>query len=353
MRANFVGGGLLLVISIIHTVCDGRGISDVLNIFAAEVREAQTCKLNGSSDNSNDGPGPIYTLNRNSLLSTHGLSGAIENHPGWTIAPMMALGSSTKSVCINFHISNDSLRALKAAASPREMSSTGRFTVDSSSTADNQHDNSTSQPTFISTHDAVAALLWRSIMLARHRAGILSKNDLSHFSQAVDCRSLLNLPKPYFGNAVYGVKISLDLLKLTPPTNFIDDTKISGLQVAARMIRDQIQDTTADKFRDLVAFVKRTQMEVRTRLSVLQDLQIDAILLISYFRFEMHDLDFGDALGGKIEAFRLPSQGLMPGMPVILPRLPDGSCEFLITEREDVMSFLQDDEIFQVFVNKE
>ena len=39
LRANFVDGGLLLVISIIHTVCDGRGISDVLKIFADKLRK--------------------------------------------------------------------------------------------------------------------------------------------------------------------------------------------------------------------------------------------------------------------------------------------------------------------------
>ena len=41
-RANFVNGGLLLVASIIHTVCDGRGISEVLKICADKLREAQT-----------------------------------------------------------------------------------------------------------------------------------------------------------------------------------------------------------------------------------------------------------------------------------------------------------------------
>ena len=45
LRANFVDGGLLLVVSIIHTVCDGRGISDVLKIFADRFRKAQIGEL--------------------------------------------------------------------------------------------------------------------------------------------------------------------------------------------------------------------------------------------------------------------------------------------------------------------
>lgn len=77
------------------------------------------------------------------------------------------------------------------------------------------------------------------------------------------------------------------------------------------------------------------------------------MLLVSYFWFEMHETVFGEALGGKIEAFRLPSRGLLLGMSVVvLPRLPDKSCEFVINEQEEVMRFLAEDEIFQKFAGE-
>ena len=66
----------------------------------------------------------------------------------------------------------------------------------------------------------------------------------------------------------------------------------------------------------------------------------------------MHKLDFGEALGGKMEAFRLPSRGILPGMLVVLPRLPDGSCEFVINEQEEVMEFFAEDEMFRRFASK-
>ena len=94
-------------------------------------------------------------------------------------------------------------------------------------------------------------------------------------------------------------------------------------------------------------------MEILTRPSVLEDLSIGSILLVSYFGFEIHEIDFGEALGGKIEAFRLPSRGLVPGMPVVLPRLPDGSCEFVINEQEKIMRFFAEDEIFRRFASKQ
>jgi hypothetical protein len=75
-------------------------------------------------------------------------------------------------------------------------------------------------------------------------------------------------------------------------------------------------------------------------------------MLVSYFGFEMHSLDFGGAFGGRIEAMRLPSRGLIPGIPVILPRLNDGSCEVVLNERTDVMEFFEEDELFHKFINR-
>ena len=348
LRANFVDGGLILVISIVHTVCDGRGISEVLKIFAEKLRKAQTGELARHSTGHEDVQKHIYSFDRNSVLAGKGVPGAIENHPCWTASPVKSHGgfAGTKTLCTNFHISSESLCTLKQVASLSSSDST-------SASTDGQQTHSSDQATTISTHDAIAALIWRSVMLARHRADILSDRKIIHFSQAVDCRDRLNLPKPYFGNAIYGVKTSISLPDLAPATDRPDALQISGLQAAARAIRVEVNGATADKFRDLLGFVERTDMQMLTRLSVVEDLSVGSMLLVSYFWFGMHELDFGEALGGKIEAFRLPSRGLVPGMPVVLPRLLDGSCEFVVNEQEEVMNFLAKDDIFQRFAREQ
>ena len=355
LRANFVDGGLLLVVSIIHTVCDGRGISDVLKIFADKLRKVQTGELASRSTGHEETPKHTYSFDRTSILSGNGLPGAIENHPGWTTSPLTFHGgsASTETLCTTFHISSDSLRALKQVASSLSPSSSASTAILISHPPDGQPTHSSDQATSISTHDAIAALIWRSTMLARHRAGILSDRTTTYFSQAVDCRTRLHLPEPYFGNAIYGVKASLALPHLAPATESFDASRISGLQAAARAIRAEVSGATANKFRDLLGFVERTDIEILTRPSVLEDLSIGSILLVSYFGFEIHEIDFGEALGGKIEAFRLPSRGLVPGMPVVLPRLPDGSCEFVINEQEKTTRFFAEDEIFRRFATKQ
>ena len=353
LQANFVDGGLLLVVSIVHTVCDGRGISNVLRIFAEKLRTAQTGDPMRLSTACEETSKPTYSFNRVSILSGNGLCGAIENHPGWTTLPVPFHGGSaeTKTLCTTFHISSDSLRTLKQVAlSP---SSSASATINIPHPLDGAQTSSSDQTSSISTHDAIAALIWRSIMLARHRAGIISDRAITHFSQAVDCRTRLQLPEPYFGNAIYAVKTSLALPLLACTTDSFDESWISGLQTAARAIRAEVSGATAGKIRDLLGFIERTDMEILTRPSVLGDTSIGSILFGSYFRFEMHELDFGEALGGKIEAFRLPSRGLLPGMPVVLPWLPDGSCEFVINEQEEVMRFIAEDEVFRRFASEQ
>ena len=258
LRANFVDGGLLLVISIIHTVCDGRGISEVIEIFADKFRKAQIGEHTCHSTVHAESPKKTYSLDRAAILSGNGLPGTIENHPGWTASPLASRGGSdsTKALCTTFHISSESLRALKKVASSSPPSSSAFGAINIPHPLDGQQSCTSEQATSISTHDAVAALIWRTTMLARHRAGIIPDDATTHFSQAVDCRTRLRLPQPFFGNAIYGVKATLALPRLAFATESFAPSQISGLQAAARAIRAEVSGATADRFRDLLASLR-------------------------------------------------------------------------------------------------
>ena len=106
LRAIFVSGGLLLVVSIIHTVCDGRGISEVLEIFADKLRKAQSSELGSRPNIQEEMLRPTYSFDRNSVLYGNGLVGAIENHLCWTASPLTTHSgfAPTKTLCANFHV---------------------------------------------------------------------------------------------------------------------------------------------------------------------------------------------------------------------------------------------------------
>lgn len=271
LRANFVERGLLLVVSIIHTVSDGRGITEVLKIFAEKFRKSQTGEVPSQSIDKEEMPKHTYSFDRTSVLSGNGLSGALKNHPACTKWPYKPLSGSARKAtsCTIFHINSDSLRRLKQAALPSSHSL--------SALAPNQ-------ALRISTHDAIAALIWRSIMLARRRAGIISDQISTQFCTAVDCRSHLNLPMPYFGNAVYPIKTSVAIPELAPlsATDGFDVGHIPQLETRAHNIREKVNGVTADSFRDLLAFAERTEAESAIRLSVWDDMTVGSLLLISH-----------------------------------------------------------------------
>ncbi|KAL8745152.1 MAG: hypothetical protein Q9190_002684 [Brigantiaea leucoxantha] len=354
IRANFVAGGLLLVISINHIVCDGRGITNVVKLFAQKLCQAQSGRTtSGCSANRT----LISSFDRTSVLSSNGLPGEITHHQAWTNTPLPRhLGfTATETVCKTFYISYDSLCALKQAAS---HPSTATFVAAHISGTQVESTLAVKPTCTISTHDAVAALIWRSVILARHRAGILPDHSKTHFTQAVDCRSRLRLSPSYLGNAIYGVRTSLALTDLASAPEH-DASQTSGLQTAALAIRKEVNSVTAEKFQGLLASIERTHMEAKTRLAGIEDFSIGSILLVSYYNFEIYDLDFGPELGdeqatgrGKVEAFRLPSKGLAPCVPVILPRLRNGGCEFIINEKEEVMGLLEGDKIFRCYTSR-
>ena len=350
LQANFVAGGLLLAVSIIHTACDGRGISNVLEIFAKILRGLQTASSTEFPNRTQLDPMERFFFDRNTLLSSGGHRGSIDNHPGWTTLPSTRRGqhSPGRALSTLFHISSASLRLLKEVASPK-LPRTSSPTHTSPAYLQN---TSPDQAVKISTHDAVAALVWRTVIISRCKAGVISEESKTSFSQAVDCRTHLNLPEPYFGNAIYGVKASSTISQLASMTDSSEASQTKELGAAARLIRNEISLVTEHTFRDLLGFVERTIMEKPIRLAVLDELTSESVLLVSYFWFAMHDLDFGEALGGRIEAFRLLSNGLMPGVPVVLPRLPDGSCEFIINEPEEVVRYFAGNEFLERFAKR-
>ena len=93
-------------------------------------------------------------------------------------------------------------------------------------------------------------------------------------------------------------------------------------------------------------------MKILMQLSVMEEFSIGSILFVSYFKVEMLDIDFVEALGGKAEAIQILSRGLLPSVQVVPSRLPDESCEFVITEQEEAMRLLAEYDILWRYANK-
>ena len=321
-RVNFIQGGVVLVIQILHTVVDGTGVTECINIFADQLRKAHAGGVGHPLQTTNE----KWVSDRTALVSGEGRSGAIENHSAFTTSAF-AHGNITgvEQACRTFRISRDALVDLKKAASPE-------FPRD----ADD----------WISTGDAIAALIWRSILVARQRAGALSADAVAKFAQPVDCRKLLGLPEPYFGNAFYIMRSDMPFDALQDP--------LTGLRTAARLLRADVKAVTGDRVRDLVAFMERIRLESHTHLSFQEDLASSAIVYTSHFKFNIHKMDFGPAFGdGRVKAFRHPARGTIMGSVIVMPMCSDGSCEFMITESADTLRYLETDNLWTRYTGKQ
>jgi enoyl-CoA hydratase/carnithine racemase len=319
-QANFIEGGLLLVVSIIHNAADGRGVTEVIKTFANELSKAQSGETHYPLEPRPD----VYRSDRTKLVSGHGVPGSIENHAAWTSDPANAHAQihNVENSCRTFRISVKALTYLKDCLSATVSGPDEWF----------------------STNDAISAFIWRSIMLARHRAGILNGDAETYVAQPVDCRAHLKIPMPYFGNVIYMTKSSVPLSDLA-------DFE-SGLGTAARALRADIKAVTAEKFGDLVGYAERTALDTHTRLNILEAMSTSGIILTSLFKMDLHGMNFGPVFGdGHIKAVRLPARGTQAGAVIVLPRVPDGSCEFMVTEQESTIKCLLEDKYFSRFTN--
>jgi hypothetical protein len=313
VQANLVRGGLLLVVSIAHTACDGQGITEVIGRLVYHTRHA-------GSPTPSPVAAPEYLADRRTVLSGHG-PGDIAQHPAWTAypggRPPVPMDGAT---CRTFRISPANVAALKDAA-----------LADAAALAP-----ADAPAPWLSSHDAISALFYTRVALARHRAGIASNDAPMRLVASVDCRARLGLPAPYHGNAIAPVAAVLPLVALGNP---------HALGRVALALRAQIAGVRGADLRDVLAFVEREGGGVQLAFAQLGP---HTLFLTSHWRFDMHALDFGPRLG-RIGALRLPVTGMLPGLHVVLPRLPDGGCEVMVSEAERTMAELAKDPVWTRF----
>ncbi|KAL2289068.1 hypothetical protein FJTKL_02896 [Diaporthe vaccinii] len=69
----------------------------------------------------------------------------------------------------------------------------------------------------------------------------------------------------------------------------------------------------------------------------------------SWAKFELYGLQWGPALGDRIRAIRSPSNGILNGMQIMMPELPDGGREMLCGVNEEDLPRLVADPIWRKY----
>lgn len=202
-----------------------------------------------------------------------------------------------------FYFSPSALAALKAEATPSKASDASN--------------------SWISTNDALSALLWRTVMAIQNPVASLGEADpVSSFAIAIDGRLRTDPPvhPRTMGCFLEYVAVKMPIRKMLT----------CELAEIALEIRRSISRADKNWTDDIVALVDGLEDVDRLVVKAFTDVPGFNCVQTSWINFKLYDLDWGKALGDRIQAVRSPSVGVINGLQVILPALPDGGIEVLV-----------------------
>lgn len=329
-QVNIVQGGVLLAMGIHHNVMDGAGFATVIQAWATNTKTSFLSSGASGSEAAKPGFLPYSSLDRSSLFKASATAEVdpqvkIKDYPQYKLdltPPIKDIKDGPTALSTSkpppmtlavFYFAASKLAALKYSASPSSS--------------------------FISTNDALCALLWSSITRARKLPGRSTENHKplhSRLGLAVNGRGRLSptLPPSYLGNVILCPSI------LLPVSTVSKNTELSSI---ASTIRTAITEMNNDRVQDVITLINA--LPNVTDLKVAHNSFLGPDLAITSWRdMGLIGLDWGTGMG-KVEAVRHPKDGF-DGLCIVLPALADGGLEVLVGLENGAMKRLKEDESF-------
>jgi hypothetical protein len=331
VQANFVKGGLLLNTHLHHAVMDGSGLFTFLTCLAKHTAAASRSKVVQLSDLLSED-----CLDRN-LLQANPSRRQMTEYPGFRPAQAESWAPKADSALLMeklvIQARTDKLKKVEKSwwvMSPEQIRGLEEEILSANPGA--------TKPTLNST---LSAFLWRHMSLARLAIGEDIKK--SGLLTVVDIRSRIEppLPSDYVGNALIFARADTDVSKLCSKTP-------RDLYETASKITESVNWWDADKIEALLGAVEGTSdmrsIEWNVDCHFGNDVQVTSTLGAA----SPYELDWGSRLG-KFKALRFPTGAFYDGFVTVLPRLPDGSVEFVLNAGVAVLKVLQDDVEFNKY----
>ncbi|KXT17484.1 hypothetical protein AC579_3217 [Pseudocercospora musae] len=222
-QLSFIEGGVILSVCLYHHLTDGNGMNTITKALG------ELCKQ--ASEQSGDLPPRALDTDRSVFKKLNGGLTDLKDHPAYDIdssgafipgahhdeeAPPEAIGQEPEFRPHYYHLSHEKAQALKDYAS---------------------------RDTPVSTHDAIAANIWRNLIQSRVQSGELkTSTQISTYTIPHDARKHIDLPKTFVGNCTYFITAqapiseilhqdSLPLLaaKIRAALNKVDRQHVEGM----------------------------------------------------------------------------------------------------------------------------
>jgi len=330
MQFSAIDGGTILTFAMSHSVADGTGTNELMRVLSEETRFAQKHSSDGVANEVRSmavttGMGQDRSVMRNMKSE---LAFNIEDHPAYTWkttpptnappleqAPTHPFEATSPEIPILLRISAASLAQLKA-------------------------DATTPGAAPISTHDALSALVWRSVLLIRSRRSALAQDlpasTIVSIFMPSDARHHLSLPPSYVGNAVYQLTAALDLGTLLSP---------SGLQHAASAVRRAITAVNPALVSSLITMTNEKWIDWQ----FLSTASTTGVAMgTDWTSGSLYSDDWGEAFGPLVR-YRYPGV-VGEGGSCIMPKLPDGGAEVILSVMSEEVEVLTGVECFGKYI---
>lgn len=347
VQATLIEGGLLLAVCVCHDLTDGNGMNAIVKALGEQ------CTLAGETTETL-APRKLDT-DRTIMLELTGSKTDLKDHPAYGFlqgAYVPKLDNLEKdSQPLNDHSSaaaheleHKSEEATTAEPNnqnpPQPQIHTWRITGAIASALKQVSATASA----VSTHDAIAALMWRTVTIARVKAGRLSMDKVSTYTIPHNARRHVGLSKDWVGNCCYFISVSL------PVSQIIESDSLPKI---ASAIRASLNAVNSDVVGGLMELRKPCTYDI-TWWPLHQVNEAWILMLTSFYHSELYGSDWGRALG-KVKHFTTSNEGALGGfrsVGFVGPRLPGDGCDVTLGLSDEEYEFVQGDEVWRKYTKE-
>ncbi len=356
VQLTFVKGGMVMCVAVHHCLCDGPGFASFMKKLLAAARLGHAVPSNHREEFRMEkltvAPQIVEDLRSSDEGAKQRLLG---QHPEYRVLPQIpsalkasfrpSAGATAKveNVANIFKIPFDGLERLKAAAQPSEPSQSG------------------GEVSWVSTHDAICALVWRCVMKARFPGRDPREPGKSILGQAVNSRSRIvpPLPEEYFGSVNFYAAARMDL------GDVVNGASGKSLEKLAVAVRNSINAKTNETVKSALKYIalQDNPALIMHSFTTVNDYTVTSWVAM----FKAGDLDFtvevpassessGDSAATvslTCRAVRVP-KAAFDGLGIFLPSFTGRKegVEVLMGLKKEAMDLLMKDEEWMSFVSR-